>query len=88
MAKHSAIYLRVSSKQQNHASQLPDLERWVQAHGGPVIWYRDKFTGKTMDRPGMESLIADLRAGKIEADCGLEIGPPRSNHPWSMPIIR
>jgi len=66
MAKHSAIYLRVSSKQQNHASQLPDLERWEQAHDGSVVWYRDKFTGKTMDRPGMENLIADLRAGKIE----------------------
>jgi DNA invertase Pin-like site-specific DNA recombinase len=66
MAKHSAIYLRVSSKQQDHASQLPDLERWAQANDGPVVWYRDKFTGKTMDRPGMESLLADLRAGKIE----------------------
>jgi DNA invertase Pin-like site-specific DNA recombinase len=28
-AKHSAIYVRVSSKQQDHASQMPDLERWV-----------------------------------------------------------
>ena len=66
MAKDSAIYLRVSSKQQDHASQLPDLERWVAAHGGPVQWYKDKFTGKTMDRPGMEKLMEDLRAGKIE----------------------
>jgi DNA invertase Pin-like site-specific DNA recombinase len=66
MPKHSGIYLRVSSKQQDHASQLPDLERWAQAHGGPVVWYRDKFTGKTMDRPGMESLLVDLRARKIE----------------------
>jgi DNA invertase Pin-like site-specific DNA recombinase len=66
MPKHSAIYCRVSSKQQNHASQLPDLERWVQAHDGSVVWYRDKFTGKTMDRPGMESLLSDLRAGKVE----------------------
>ena len=64
--KHSAIYVRVSSKQQDHASQLPDLERWVAAHDGAVDWYRDKFTGKTMDRPGMEKLLADLRAGKVE----------------------
>lgn len=64
--KHTAIYLRVSSKQQDHASQLPDLERWVAAHNGPVVWYRDKFTGKTMDRPGMEKLLADLRAGKVD----------------------
>jgi len=66
MTKHTAIYLRVSSKQQDHASQLPDLERWAAAHDGHVVWHKDKFTGKTMDRPGMERLLADLRAGKVE----------------------
>jgi len=45
---------------------MPDLERWVTAHGGAINWYRDKFTGKSMDRPGMEKLLADLRAGKVE----------------------
>jgi DNA invertase Pin-like site-specific DNA recombinase len=64
--KHTAIYVRVSSKQQDHASQLPDLERWVAAHDGEVRWHRDKFTGKTMDRPGMERLLTDLRAGMVE----------------------
>ena len=64
--KHSAIYVRVSSKQQDHASQLPDLERWVSAHDGQTVWYRDKFTGKSMDRPGMEKLLDELRAGKVE----------------------
>ena len=64
--KHTAIYIRVSSKQQDHASQLPDLERWVAAHDGNVQWYKDKFTGKSMDRPGMEKLMEDLRAGKVE----------------------
>ncbi len=64
--KFTAIYLRVSSKQQDHASQMPDLERWAAAHDGEVVWYKDKFTGKTMDRPGMERLLTDLRAGKVE----------------------
>jgi DNA invertase Pin-like site-specific DNA recombinase len=64
--KFTAIYVRVSSKQQDHASQLPDLERWEAAHDGEVQWYKDKFTGKTMDRPGMERLLTDLRAGKVE----------------------
>ncbi len=64
--KHTAIYVRVSSKAQDHASQLPDLERWVATHDGAVQWYKDKFTGKTMDRPGMEKLLADLRAGLVE----------------------
>jgi len=66
MTKHTAIYVRVSSKAQDHASQMPDLERWVAAQEGAVQWYRDKFTGKTMDRPGMEKLLADLRMGKVE----------------------
>jgi DNA invertase Pin-like site-specific DNA recombinase len=30
-----------------------------------VKWYSDKFTGKTLDRPGMTRLLADARAGKI-----------------------
>ena len=64
--KHTAIYVRVSSKAQDHASQLPDLERWVAAHDGAVQWYKDKFTGKTMDRPGMDKLLANLRAGLVE----------------------
>ena len=66
MTKHTAIYVRVSSKQQDHASQMPDLERWAAANDGAVQWYRDKFTGKTMDRPGMEKLLTDLRMGKVE----------------------
>jgi DNA invertase Pin-like site-specific DNA recombinase len=66
MEKHTAIYIRVSSKQQDHASQLPDLERWTQAHDGPVVWFKDKFTGKSMDRPGMDKLLEALRAGQVE----------------------
>ena len=66
MGKHTAIYLRVSSRRQDHASQMPDLERWETSHDAPVVWYRDKFTGKTMDRPGMERLLAELRAGKVD----------------------
>lgn len=64
--KHTAIYVRVSTIGQDHASQLPDLERWEKAHGGPVTWYRDKFTGKTMDRPGMRRLMDAFQAGKLD----------------------
>ena len=50
--KHIAIYLRVSTKRQDTRSQEPDLRRWVEAFvdGTPVKWYRDKATGRTMDR--------------------------------------
>jgi DNA invertase Pin-like site-specific DNA recombinase len=66
MSKHVAIYVRVSSRDQTHASQSPDLERWASAHGGSVEWYKDTFTGKTMHRPGMEKLMDALRDGNVE----------------------
>lgn len=66
MSKHAAIYVRVSSRDQSHASQSPDLERWAAAHGGTVTWYRDTFTGRTMNRPGMDKLLDQLRRGSVE----------------------
>lgn len=65
MTKHIAIYIRVSSKDQKHASQLPDLERWAQAQDEPVKWYRDKFTGKTLERPGWNALDDAIRKTRV-----------------------
>jgi DNA invertase Pin-like site-specific DNA recombinase len=65
MSKTTAIYVRVSHRDQSHASQMPDLERWAEAHDGPVEWFRDTFTGRTMDRPGMSKLNDELRAGRL-----------------------
>ena len=67
MAKHIAIYTRVSTRAQDQRSQLPDLDRWKQAYadGTPVIWYRDKASGKTMDRPGWRKLEAAMRASQV-----------------------
>lgn len=63
--QHTAVYVRVSTVGQDHASQLPDLERWVDQHDGPVAWYRDKFTGKTMERPGMVRLLEAIACGQV-----------------------
>jgi DNA invertase Pin-like site-specific DNA recombinase len=65
MSKHVAMYLRVSTRSQDLASQEPDLKRWAAAQAEPVEWYRDKFTGKTMDRPGWNRLDKALQAGKV-----------------------
>lgn len=72
MAKQSsekfvAVYTRVSSKSQTHKSQLPDLKRWADAQELPVKWYKDTFTGKSMERPGWSKLETDLREGKVSA---------------------
>lgn len=62
---HIAIYVRVSSRKQKLASQLPDLKRWAEAQDGEVKFYRDTFTGKTMDRPGWGKLQAALDRGEV-----------------------
>lgn len=66
MPKTTAIYVRVSTRSQDHRSQLPDLERWSEAHDGEVVWFKDKFTGRTMNRPGMDKMLDSLRSGKLE----------------------
>ncbi len=65
MEKHIAIYVRVSSKSQDHRSQLPDLERWAQTQVAPVKWYRDKASGKSMDRTEWKTLEDAMRVGKV-----------------------
>jgi DNA invertase Pin-like site-specific DNA recombinase len=66
MAQHTAIYTRVSSKSQDTASQDADLKRWAaERPGEPTRWYRDTFTGTTMDRPGFGRLLRDLEEGKV-----------------------
>lgn len=62
---HIAIYLRVSTKAQDTRSQEPDLHRWSDAQDDPIVWYRDKFTGRTMERPGWRKLEAALSAGEV-----------------------
>jgi DNA invertase Pin-like site-specific DNA recombinase len=61
-----AVYVRVSSSTQDTKSQELELKRWAAGQGGEVRWYRDKFTGNTLDRPGLDKLLADVRAGKVK----------------------
>lgn len=66
MSKHTAIYIRVSSDKQLHRSQLADLKRWKESQGEPVREYRDKASGKSMDRCGWNKLWADVVAGGVD----------------------
>jgi DNA invertase Pin-like site-specific DNA recombinase len=61
----TGIYARVSSQSQDLRSQEPDLQTWARAQAEPTVWYRDKFTGTSMARPGLDKLLADARSGKI-----------------------
>ena len=65
--QHIAIYVRVSTNRQEFRSQEPDLERWIQAYadGQDVVLYRDKATGKNMERPGWKRLEAAMATGRV-----------------------
>jgi DNA invertase Pin-like site-specific DNA recombinase len=67
MDNHIAIYARVSSKRQDLRSQLPDLKQWQKAHenGVRIVWYKDKDSGKTMDRPGWNRLEAAIDSSRV-----------------------
>ncbi len=67
-ARFIAMYMRVSTSRQDLRSQEPDLKAWVEKEAGDrrVVWYRDKHTGRSMDRPALKRLERYLRAGKIE----------------------
>jgi DNA invertase Pin-like site-specific DNA recombinase len=66
MSKRTAIYVRVSSKSQETRSQEGELKRWADAHGVEFKPYRDKYTGRSMDRPGWNKLWAAVEAGEID----------------------
>lgn len=66
MSQTIAIYLRVSSKSQDVASQEPELRRWAAQQDGEVRWYRDRFTGKTMERPAFTRLLRHVRSGEVQ----------------------
>jgi DNA invertase Pin-like site-specific DNA recombinase len=64
----TAIYKRVSSKQQDTKGQSDELDGYraqLEAKGESVREYHDKFTGKTLERPGWKRLWADVCAGKV-----------------------
>jgi DNA invertase Pin-like site-specific DNA recombinase len=65
MGKYATIYMRVSTKRQDTQSQEPDLRRWAETHGGEVRWYRDTFTGTSMDRPGLSRLLQAVASGQV-----------------------
>ena len=66
MTKQHAIYLRVSTKRQDTASQEPELRRWAESHDGDSNWYRDTYTGTSMDRPGFRQLMRDIESGHVD----------------------
>ncbi len=64
--KHTALYCRVSTANQDTRSQREALKDYVSGHRlKDVRWYRDRATGGNLDRPAFERLQKDIFKGKV-----------------------
>ena len=66
MAKIFALYLRVSTDQQNTQLQRDDLVKWAEARGFSYKIYEDKGTGTNANRKMLQQLMLDARTRKID----------------------
>lgn len=63
---NAVAYIRVSSKAQDHGLQRSSIEREAKRRGDTIAaWYAEKRSAKTMQRPELDRLRADLRAGAV-----------------------
>lgn len=66
MTKRAAVYLRVSTRDQTLANQLPDLERMISARGFAIAaTYQDEESGAKR-RPELERLLADAKRHRFD----------------------
>jgi DNA invertase Pin-like site-specific DNA recombinase len=65
--KRAALYVRVSSGEQHTEMQERALREYVQRRGWVLHKvYRDKRTGATANRPGLDELLKDCRRRSID----------------------
>ena len=62
----TAVYVRVSTRDQRHDSQLRELQRLCRLRGWKKLaTYRETESGAKASRPQLDKLMKDMRAGKI-----------------------
>jgi DNA invertase Pin-like site-specific DNA recombinase len=67
--KRAALYIRTSTEEQSTGNQLAQLRRAVEFEGwSEVAVYEDKISGTKgrAERPGLNQLLEDARAGKLD----------------------
>ena len=61
-----AAYVRVSSRSQNHASQVDALKRAAAARGDEIAqWFSEKLTAGKLDRPELAKVREAARRGEL-----------------------
>ena len=66
-SKPVAVYLRVSTDDQDHASQRAEALKWLERQGvslDRVEWYVDTESGRASRRPAFDQLQADVAKGR------------------------
>lgn len=67
-AKLVAAYVRVSTQEQNEASQVAEIERWLTGNGidpACVQWFVDKKSGDSLERPAFADLQKAIFNGEV-----------------------
>ena len=62
----AAIYIRVSTEDQNTDMQRVSLIRYCETHGLSYTIYEDKLSGTNTDRPELQRMMADIKQQKYE----------------------
>ena len=66
--KSIACYVRVSTAEQNEASQVQQVEKWISDSGidiDRVVWFIDKKSGDDLDRPQFQKLQTAIENGTV-----------------------
>lgn len=64
--KQTAIYIRVSTKDQNERLQRREIKTWIENHGiADAVWYFDKATGDNMNRPQFKKMQRAVFDGHV-----------------------
>lgn len=62
----TVAYMRVSSRAQDLATQRVAVEKAAQARGDAIeVWFSEKKSGRTVARPELDRLRAEVRAGRV-----------------------
>ena len=65
--KRAAIYVRVSTSEQDTGLQETELRQYVESRGWECVVYQDKAqSGAKNDRPALNSMLADMRRRKFD----------------------
>lgn len=62
----AALYARVSTRDQSVDPQLADLRVLAQQRGWTAVEYTDVMTGSAEHRPGLDRMLEDVAAGKVQ----------------------